>query len=63
MTSHTLQHTRHTSFSSDKRKRRRQHRVAAREMLAGGSLLNATSRPGSTLHSVAMWHLSQARSL
>lgn len=48
-------------FSSDKRRRRRQHRLAARDLLRGGGFFNGFSARGSTMHSVALWHLFQAR--
>lgn len=41
-------------YSSDKRKRRRQHRVAAKRLRKQG---------GSTFHTVARWHLAQARAV
>jgi hypothetical protein len=41
-------------YSPDKRKRRNQHRTAARKMFAGG---------GSILGSLGHWHLSQARAI
>lgn len=50
-------------FSSDKRKRRRQHRRAARRLIEMGTLLNARALPGMTPHAVARWHLQQARYL
>ena len=50
-------------FSTDKRRARRQHRVAARHILANGTLLNYPAPRGSVPHSVAMWHLHRARYL
>lgn len=50
-------------FSSDKRKRRRQHRNAAKNLLANGGVFNGLSAPGSTFWQVAQWHKSQARAL
>ncbi len=50
-------------FSTDIRKRRRQHRKAARQLLTGGGIFNGLSARGSTFHAVAMWHLEQARAL
>lgn len=50
-------------FSSDKRKRRRQHRTAARNLLKSGGFFNGFSARGSTFYAVAMWHLNQARCL
>lgn len=48
-------------YSTDKRRRRRQHRQAARELINGGTFLNARAPRGSTPNSVARWHLFQAR--
>lgn len=50
-------------FSPDRRKRRRQHRRAAKALISGGTLLNATAPRGSTPWLVAKWHLAQARAL
>jgi hypothetical protein len=50
-------------FSADKRKRRRQHRSAARDLLRSGGFFNRQSVPGTTFWSVAQWHRGQARSL
>lgn len=50
-----------SSYSSDKRKRRRQHRIAAKNLLGQGGFFNAQSARGSTLNTVAGWHLAQAR--
>ncbi len=50
-------------FHLDKRKRRRQHRRAARQLIGAGTLLNAKAPRGSTLYVVAQWHLFQARYL
>jgi len=50
-------------FSSDKRKRRRQHRRQADNLLKSGGFFNGLSSPGSTLFSIARWHKQQARSL
>jgi hypothetical protein len=50
-------------FSRDKRKRRNQHRTAARKLLAGGTLFNTVAPRGSIPWSVAQWHLAQARAL
>lgn len=49
-------------YAYDKRKRRRQHRRAARELLKGG-FLNGYSAPGTTFWYVAQWHLKQAIAL
>lgn len=48
-------------YSGDKRKRRRAHRRAARQLIDGGTLFNAKAPCGSGPHAVAMWHLFQAR--
>lgn len=50
-------------YSSDRRKRKRQHRIAARALLRDGGFFNGHSAPGSTSHTVAQWHLAQARAL
>lgn len=50
-------------FSHDKRKRRRQHRSAARKLIKDGGFFNRLSAPGSTFWGVAQWHLGQARAL
>lgn len=50
-------------YSADKRKRRRQHRQAARELMVGGTLLNGRAPRGSIPGSVAAWHLAQARAI
>jgi hypothetical protein len=50
-------------FSPDRRKRKRQHRKAAKALIDGGTLLNATAPRGSTPWVVAQWHLAQARRL
>jgi hypothetical protein len=50
-------------YSADKRKRRREHRVAARELIGAGTFLNARAPVGSTSWEVARWHLAQARGL
>jgi hypothetical protein len=48
-------------YSADKRKRRREHRRAARMLIASGTIFNARAPRGSIPHSVAAWHLFQAR--
>jgi len=48
-------------FSVDKRKRRNQHRKAARKILNSGGFFNSYSARGTTFGEVAVWHLSQAR--
>jgi hypothetical protein len=50
-------------YSTDKRKRRRQHRTNARDLLRNGGRGNGRSAPGSTLWEVAQWHKAQARAL
>jgi len=50
-------------FSADKRKRRHQHRCAAKNLLREGGFFNCFSARGSTFGQIAMWHLSQARAL
>jgi hypothetical protein len=47
----------------DKRKRRRAHRRAARDLINGGTLFNARAPVGSIPWGVARWHLKQARYL
>jgi len=50
-------------FSTDKRKRRNQHRRAAAKLLRSGGFFNCYSARGSTFVAVVAWHLSQARVL
>lgn len=51
-----------SSYSSDKRKRRRQHRHAAKALVGAGTFMNPGRAPvGSTLWTVAQWHLANAR--
>lgn len=50
-------------YSSDKRKRRNQHRTAARKLLNSGGFFNGFSTRGSTFHSIAAWHLANARAI
>ena len=50
-------------YSADKRKRRRQHRQAARQLMGAGTLLNARSSLQSIPVIVAAWHLAQARAI
>jgi hypothetical protein len=50
-------------YSPDKRKRRREHRNAAKELMASGTLLNPRTSRNTILGSVAWWHLQQARYL
>lgn len=48
-------------FSTDRRKRRHQHRVCARKLLDSGIILHTRAPDGSTAYAVAQWHLYQAR--
>ena len=49
-------------YSADKRKRRRQHRQNARDVLGqGGVFVGIPPQRGSTLYAVAQWNLYQAR--
>lgn len=50
-------------YSADKRKRRRQHRQAARQLMGAGTLLNSKTPRNSTPGLVARWHLAQARAI
>lgn len=50
-------------FSTDKRKRRNEHRAAAKKLLKSGGFFNCYSARGSTFGQVASWHLGQARLL
>lgn len=50
-------------FSADKRKRRKQHRQAAKKLLRSGGFFNCYSARGSTFGDVAAWHISQSRAL
>lgn len=50
-------------YSADPRKQRRQHRQAANDLLRNGGAFNGFSARGSTFHSVATWHLEQAKLL
>jgi len=51
-------------YAKDKRKRRRAHRRNARRLLNdGGVFVGFPARRGTTQHSVAQWHLWQARNL
>lgn len=50
------------NYSNDKRRRRRQHRLMAEALMAGGTFLNRARAPrGSIPNEVAAWHLYQAR--
>lgn len=51
------------NYSTDKRKRKNQHRTAARQLLTQGGLFNSMSAVGSTFWEVAQWHLNNARYL
>ena len=48
-------------YSSDRRKRRRQHRLAAKNLLRNGGFFNYHSARGTTFYEVVMWHLFQSR--
>lgn len=50
-------------FSADKRKRRRQHRAAARRLTEFDRMLGERPAVGTVSHGVASWHLNQARFL
>lgn len=50
-------------FSTDKRKRRNQHRTAALNLLRNGGFFNNCSARGTTFGDIAAWHLAQARAL
>lgn len=50
-------------YSPDKRKRRRQHRANARDLLGNGGFFNGYSAPGSMFWELAQWHKAQARAL
>lgn len=51
------------AFSPDRRKRKREHRRAAKALIGGGTFLNAQAPRGSIPWAVAQWHLAQARAL
>ena len=50
-------------YSADKRRRRRQHRKIARQLLREGGFFNNYSAPGSTAWCVAQWHKANARAI
>ncbi len=50
-------------YSTDKRRRRRQHRICARNLMNAGTLLNGKAPRTSIPSEVASWHLLQARFL
>lgn len=50
-----------TGMTIDKRKKRRAHRKAAKNLLKNGGLFNGFSAPGSTFFCIAQWHLKQSR--
>lgn len=50
-------------FSADKRKRRREHRQAARKLLRSGGFFNNLSAPRTAYWEVAQWHKAQARAI
>ena len=47
--------------SEDKRKERHNHRIAAKQLLGGGGILNNFSSVGTTFWFVAQYHKFQAR--
>ena len=49
--------------SREKRRARRAHRTAARELIRCGTFLNARAPVGSITWTAAGWHLQQARNL
>lgn len=51
------------NYPSDKRKQRRYHRHAARNLLNNGGVFNHCSARGTSFHSVASWHLGMARNI
>lgn len=50
-------------YSKDRRKRKREHRLAAKKLLNSGTLFYVIAPKGSTLYNIAQWHLAQAYSL
>lgn len=48
-------------MKEDKRRVRREHRTAARDLIRGGTLFNARAPIGSTPWMVAQWHRQRAR--
>lgn len=50
-------------YETDKRRRKRAHRLMARHLLKSGGFFNGFSARGSSMHEVAVWHLGQARAL
>jgi hypothetical protein len=49
-------------YSPDKRKRRNQHRTAARQLIKDGTFLNPGCAPRGSIPGVmAQWHLNNAR--
>ena len=54
---------RKAGYPTDKRKRRRMHRNNARQLLTQGGAFHSFSARGTTFHTVAMWHLTQAKYL
>lgn len=50
-------------FSLDQRKRKNQHRTTAREILLESGFFARGNQSGTTMHSIAQWHLAQARML
>ena len=56
-------HALEMGFSQDRRKRRSEHRTAAKNLINGGTLFNSKAPPGSIPWVVAQWHLFQARGI
>ncbi|GKS95598.1 MULTISPECIES: hypothetical protein [unclassified Acidovorax] len=50
-------------YSADKRKRKNQHRVNAKQLLREAGFFAQGGQRGTTMHQVAKWHLDQARML
>lgn len=50
-------------FSPDNKKRRKQHRRAAKNLFHQGGFFNGYSARGSSMGQVALWHLAQARGI
>lgn len=50
-------------YSSDKRKRKNQHREMARQLLGEQGFFARGADRGTTMNSIAVWHLTQARML
>ena len=50
-------------YSSDKRKRRREHRAASKRLLEEGGIFNGFCAVGSSFWCIAQWHSFNARRL